>query len=103
MPLWHRVDPDEMRVDVGHAFQPSSTWLFVPMLHAATGISDLVWAHGRIANEDDFVVSGKFVQHVPSRQLLCRPATIVFPHFLIDAIMEVKIFHMLELGAGGGE
>src|SRR5262249_48579600 len=37
------------------------------------------------------------------RRRSLKPATVLFPHALIEAIVEIEVFHVLELGTRGGE
>ncbi len=43
------------------------------------------------------------VQHVPGRPGLVEAAAILLPDLLVDAVVEVEVLHVLELGARGRE
>ena len=98
-----RVDPDRMREFVDDTLHPDRAGLLVPVLDRAAGIGDLVGAHGGVADEDHPVVRAVGVQHVPSGDALGVAAAIVLPDRLVEAVVEVVVFHVLELGAGSRE
>ena len=101
MAFWDGVDPNQMGIDVADPFEPSGPWLFIPMLDTAAGIGDFIGAHRRVTDEHDLIVGGKFMEHIPSRELFRGPAAIVFPYFFIESIMEVEILHMFEFSTRG--
>ena len=73
------------------------------MLHTAAGLGDLVGGHGGVADEDDLVVVAVLVEQVQGGGALVVATHVVLPHALVDKVVEVEIFQVLELGAGGGE
>ena len=101
--LFHGIEPDCPRIDAKDALHPQAARFLVPMLDAAAGIGDLVGAHGRITDEDDFVVGRVGVQHLPGRDRVRAPTDVVLPHPFVRAVVEVEIFQMLEFGPRGGK
>ena len=73
------------------------------MLIGAARISDLVRGHGGVADEDTFVVGAIGSEHIPCGGLRVPAAAVVAPYAFIKAVVEVEVFEMLELGAGGRE
>ena len=59
---------------------------------------DLIWAHRRVADEDDLVVGGIGIQHLPGVELIGVAPGVVLPDALIEAIVEVVVFEVLEFG-----
>ena len=70
MALIERVEPNGMLVDFCDALQPQAARLLVHVLDRAAGDGDLVRAHRRVADEDDLVVGGIGIQHLPSVELI---------------------------------
>ena len=69
----------------------------------AAGHRDLVGAHGGVADEHHLVVGRILVQHLPGGRALGPAASVVLPHELVEAVVEVEILQVLELGARGRE
>ena len=61
------IEPDGVRVDAGDALEPCCAGLVVHVLDGAADVGDLVGAHRGVADEDDLVVGGIGVQHLPGR------------------------------------
>src|ERR1700722_20749087 len=53
-----RIDPGELGVRPRQPLEPDLARLGIPVLDAAARVHDLVWAHGRVADEDELVVRG---------------------------------------------
>ena len=66
-------------------------------------MQDFVGAHGRVADENQFVVIAILVQDVPGADALGVTAAVFLPHIVVEAVVEVKIFEVFELALGGGE
>ena len=62
-------------------------------------MGELEGRHGRIADEDHLVVVRIGVEQLPRVDAFGIAAAVVLPHALIDAVVEVEIFEVLELGA----
>ncbi len=73
------------------------------MLDTAAWLENFVGRHGSVAYEDDFVIAAVFMQYIQQGNSLTVAANIIVPHRFVQEVMEVKILHMLELGACGGE
>ena len=98
-----RVQPDKVGITLDEALDPDAAGFLVPMLDRAAGIGDLVGAHRGIANDDDFVLRGVLVQHVPGIDPVIHPAAVILPEAFIGAVVEVVVFEVLYLGFCGGE
>ena len=103
MLLRFRVQPDHFVEMRGDALHPGRAGLLVPVLDAAPRIGDLIRAHGRVADEDHFVILTETVDQVPGRGFFVVPAVIVLPHIFVNEIVEVEVLHVLELGTGRRE
>ena len=44
----------------------------------------------RVAHDDDLVVGGKLVKHIPCRDLRHAAAPVVLPHAFVDAVVEIE-------------
>src|SRR5450432_3185477 len=103
VPLRHRIEPNRMRIGAGDALEPDRSSLFVDMLDRSAGHHDLVRRHRGIADEHHLVVVRIFMQHVPGWRPVGKAAAVLLPDALIEAVVEVEIFHVLEFGLGRRE
>ena len=69
----------------------------VPMLDAAPRVGDLIRAHARIANHDQLVVMAVLVDEVHRRDTLGVAAAIVLPHGLVEKIVKIEVFELLDV------
>ena len=97
------VDPSVFGEGVCEALQPLGTGFFIVVFHTATGLQDLVRAHGRIPDEDQLVVLVVLAQDVESGELLGKAALVVLPHEVVDTVVEVVVLQVFELGFDGRE
>ena len=96
--LRRRVQPHRAGVNIHHTLEPHAAGLFIPMFHRRACMHNLIGRHGRIPDENNLIVGRVFVQHIPCRHFVRMAAGIVFPHALIEAVMEIEIFHVFKLG-----
>src|SRR5690554_1959400 len=99
--LWIGVEPDQPVEMLHETLHPDITGLLVPVLDAATGMADLVGCHAGIADKDHLPVAAIGVQQIVGRGALAVSPLVVFPHRLINEVVEIVIFQVLELGAAG--
>src|SRR5688572_21606235 len=66
-------------------------------------MGDLVRAHRSVADDHQLMVAAELVDHAQGRRLFDMAAAVVLPHPLVDAVMEVEMLEMLELGPAGRE
>src|SRR6266571_4212264 len=97
------VEPDGPGVHLQHALQPHRAGLVVRILDRASRLQDLVRAHGRVADEDELIVVAVLVHDVGGAGALGMPPAVVFPHVIVQAVVEVEMLEMLEFGLGRGE
>src|ERR1700722_8521030 len=96
MLLRDRIEPYRVRIGARDAFEPDRARFFIDVLDRAARHHDLVRRHRGVADEHHFVVVRIFVQHVPGRRAVGEASAILLPHALIEAVVEVEIFHVLE-------
>ncbi len=101
--LGHGIEPRRARPGAQQPLEPHPPRLVVPVLDAAAGLLQLVGAHRRVAHEDQLVVVAVLAHHVDRRDALAVAAVVVLPHRLVDAVVEVVVLEVLELGARGAE
>src|SRR5579862_6075179 len=101
--LGDRVEPDAGWVGGEDALYPDLAGFFVEVLDGAAGRDDFVRRHRGIADENHLVVVRIGVQHVPGRRRLVPAAAVFLPHSLVEAIVEVEMHHVLELGPRRGK
>ena len=101
--LWLGVDPGELGKGFRQALKPEAARLFVVVFHTAAGLQNLIRAHRGIAHKDQFVIFVVFAQDVHRREFFGKAAAVVFPHEVIDAVVEIVKLQMLELLLGGAE
>ena len=97
------VDPSKFGEGVREALQPFGTGFFVVVFHAAAALQNFVGAHGGVAYKNQFVVFVVLAQDVPCWKLLCIAALVVFPHEVVNTVVEVIELQVLELGLGSRE
>ena len=69
------------------------------MLDRAAGRRDLVRRHRRVADKHDFIIVRKRVQHIEGRRRRLEAPSVFLPYLLVQAVVEVEMLHVLELGA----
>ena len=79
---------------------PGSSFVYSTL---PAGLHELVGAHRRVADEDDLPVGAVGVDEVERREALVAPARVVAPHVVVDAVVEVEVLEVAELGLGGRE
>ena len=97
------VQPDGIGIDAQQPCYPRCAGLLVPVLNTAACRGDLIGRHGRIADEDNFVVPTVRMSDLHQWNLLGVSAAVVLPDSFINKVMKVKIFKMLEFGTCRGE
>src|SRR5438132_2778442 len=97
------IEPDRVAVCVDEALEPDDAGFVVAVFDAAPHLHELVRAHRRIADEDEPPVRAVLVQDIESRDALAAPADVVPPYVIVDAVVEIEILEVAELGLGGGE
>ena len=85
------------------SLQPDCPRLFVHMLHTATGMSNLIGAHGGIANDNHPIVGAVVAHQLHCGHAYFMAATVVFPEPFIDKIMKIEKLEIFELAASSGK
>ena len=101
--LGFRVDPDKLGECTGQALQPYRAGLRVVVFHAAARLQNFIRTHGRVAHKDEFVVLVVGSQNLQRVELLSKAAAVVFPHEVVDAVVEIKELQVFELGFARAE
>src|SRR5450830_433012 len=90
------IEPDEFREGCRETRQPDRARFLVVVLDRATMLQDFIGAHGGVADKNQLGVGRVFAQYVPGGKPLGLTAPVVLPQAVVDAVMEVKKFHVLE-------
>src|SRR6202048_4872023 len=101
--LGHWIKPDAGRVGTRHALHPERAGFRIEVLDRAARNHDLVGRHGCVPDKNHLVVVRIPMQHVPCRRRAIPTPPSLPPHFLVQAVVEVEMLHVLELVARGRE
>src|ERR1700733_8921190 len=88
---WGRIDPHAARPGEKRAFEPHPSGFRIEVLDRAAGRHDLVWAHGGVADEDNSIIALVGIDEIARRHALVVAATVVLPHALVEAVVEVEM------------
>src|SRR4051794_15864475 len=93
-----RIPPYDAPEVLEDARKPRDAGLVVRVFDAAADLRELVRAHRGIAHEYDLPVGPIGAHELECGEALVAPPAVVAPHVVVDAVVEVEVLEMAELG-----